>query len=136
MNAAVPPRHAGCVCSLGEWGPSEHYIIDRAGLAFQASLGASHSTQACSYWINNQTFAIYSRDVQICFQTEAMKLNIFGLLELPGPGFKLKWALELNSSSNGFGLHSRDQRVAGMSSKLANSSPSTPRTASRALYFE
>src|ERR1700733_6164102 len=80
--------------------------------------------------------AIYSRGVQICLQAAAMKLNIFGVLRLPGPGFKLKRAHELNSSSNDFGLHSRDQRVARMSSKLADSSPSTLRTASRALYFE
>ena len=80
--------------------------------------------------------AIYSSDVQICFQTADTKLYIFGFLELPGPGPKLKWTDELTLSGNGFGLHSRDQRVAGVSSELANSSRSSPRTASRALYFE
>jgi hypothetical protein len=54
VNAAGPSRHAGFECSPGECSPCEHYIIGLAGLAFQASLGASHSAQACSYWINNQ----------------------------------------------------------------------------------
>ena len=80
--------------------------------------------------------SIHSKDVEICFQTPAMKLDIFGFLGLPGPGLKLKWTDELTLSGNGCGIHSRDQRVADMSSKLASSSLSSPRMASRALYFE